>query len=183
MRWLQFTSLVLAASVPVFAAEDRITVGGGEFPASVAGAPWVQATNFAADGGPGGVGMSYRSPKWKADVYLFDAGDPSWVGKPLDERFVLEAVNMPGVLKELERRGIYSDVKIAGADDAKVGTLSFTHLKVSYSEKGDRKKSHYFLAKYRGRLLKIRITASEGVEDAILKRAFDDAVAPFVKNA
>eukprot|EP01035_Chromulina_nebulosa_P042572 gene42572-57627_t len=75
-----------------------------------------------------------------------------------------------GVLKEIERRGIYADVKIGPADDASAGALTFTHLQASYAEKGEKKKSHYYLAKYRGRLLKIRITAINAVEDEIIGR-------------
>lgn len=181
MRYMKISFFLMATSVSTFSAEEQITAGGSDFPGSVAGAPWVQATNFAADGGPGGIAVSYRASKLKADIYVFDAGDPSWTGKSLDERFVLEATSIPGVLKEIERRGIYTDVKIGGAGDAKAGALSFTHLRAAYSEKGEKRKSHYYLAKYRGRLLKIRITAWDDVDDVILEKAFKDAVASFNK--
>ena len=74
-------------------------------------------------------------------------------------------------------------MKLGETGDAKAGTLSFTHLSFSYTEKGEKKKSHCYLAKYRGRLLKIRITVLESVEDAVIEKAFSDAVAPFGKSA
>jgi len=183
MRNILFASVAFLAAASAFSEAGSLTLGGEYFPASVAGAPWVQVTNFAADGGPGGIGASYRSSDFKADIYLFDAGDPSWIGKSLDERFVLEATGMFGVLKEIERRGIYSDLKILGANDAKAGPLSFTHFRATYTEKGERKKSHYYLAKYRNRLLKVRITGAEQLQDTVLQKAFDESVALFAKNA
>ena len=101
MRYSAYGLFIVMACVSAVAAEERIAVGSDEFPASVAGVRWIQVYNFAADGGLGGVAVSYRASTLKVDIHLFDVGDPSWAGKSLDERFVLEAINIPFVWKDL----------------------------------------------------------------------------------
>lgn len=165
------------AAAAAFAAPTLTTPP--EFPSSIAGAGWFQITNYAVDGGPGGIGASYRSNRLKADLYLYDAGDPSWANKPLEERFVRELASIPSVMQEMERRGHYTGVKLTPAKDAKAGDLTFSHLRITYAERNVQKKSDFYLAPYRGRLLKIRLTADEPIDDDSLARAFAEAAAGF----
>ena len=65
------------------------------------------------------------------------------------------------------------------AKDAKAGDLTFSHLRITYAERNVQKKSDFYLAPYRGRLLKIRLTADEPIDDDSLARAFAEAAAGF----
>lgn len=179
MRYRKLAFITILSCASTCAAEDPLILAGSKFPNSIGGAQWLQVTNYAHDGSPGGVGVGYRSPKLKADIYLYDAGDPSWVSKSLDDRIVAESLSIPGVMKEMEQRGYYSSVMISDAEHATAGGLNFIRLRISYEEKGEKKRSHFYLAKYRERILKIRLTAVEPFDDSLLHRAFTEACASF----
>ena len=85
-------------------------------------------------------------------------------------------------MKEVERRGMYSKLQISSPSDVTSEGISFTYFNISYEEKGEKKRSHFYLAKHRGRLLKIRLTAVEPVDDGMLKTAFSEACASIGEN-
>lgn len=166
MKLLQIIIIICFIAISVSFGSDRLDFGGVVFPKQLSGELWSHSTNYALENAVSGIGVSYRNPSIKIDLYLYDSGDERWMTEPLSERLNAEFANIPNAFMELERRKIYTGIKFSAGDEVGIGSLNFRRYKISYSERDIPKKSYLYMSQYKGKLLKVRITAEIHVDES-----------------
>ena len=170
---------LLTAVLALADVTTKIIVNGSTLPASIQGIPWIGVTNYGARENPDqGMGVSYRGESMKIDLYVYDSLNSDWDKLPLKERIKRENDSILDIFQKLTERGDYSNVKAKPRETIKVGTWSFDHTELDFTDKqaGDLN-SHYYLAELRGKILKIRISRHADSDPAISRAAFQEIAA------
>ena len=164
--------LYLLTGTALFAqVTTKIEIAGFTMPESLIGTPWLTVTNFAAPNKEAhlGVGIGYRAPSFKVDIYIYDALEKEWIGLPIKERVQKEIETVPNVFDAMVKKNLYSDVKINQQDVQTFGGIEYTHLEIQFSDqKMGELISHYFLANVKDRVLKIRLSRSPDSDPKIV---------------
>jgi hypothetical protein len=85
---------------------------GVTFPDRLAGAELVDTQNLEKTAPGQGYGVQYRLNDWTIDIYVYDFGRASIPDDPSSSVLRDQAKQAAGDILELERRGIYGEVKL-----------------------------------------------------------------------
>lgn len=140
---------------------------GITFPGKLAGMTLVKVTNYEEESPGLGVGLSYRSEKEKADIYIYNnrlTRIADGIGSAeIQQHFKDVAVE----ILEMEKRGHYRNVKIVvPLEKIQVGSQPFLHAEVQFESQDIPRISHIYLSALNDNYFKIRYTyvASESEE-------------------
>ena len=175
---------LLTAAMAFAEVSTKITVDGNTLPATVAGIPWIQATNYGARGNPDqGMGVSYRGESMKIDIYVYDSLNPDWAKLPVKQKIKRESESIADIFKQFTDNGDYSNVKMKPMVVVQHGNREFLHTEMDYTDKkaGDLN-SHYYLAELNGRILKIRISRQADSDPASAESAFKEIASALAKK-
>jgi hypothetical protein len=185
LKSMKFLALFTLTAVISFAeVSTKITVEGSTLPATVAGIPWIQVTNYGARGNPDqGMSVSYRGDDMKIDIYVYDSLNPDWAKLPIQQKIKRENESIAGIFKQFTDNGDYSNVKMKPMVLVQQGGREFMHTEMNFTDKkaGDLN-SHYYLAELNGRILKIRISRQVDSDPASAESAFMEIASALAKK-
>lgn len=134
------------------------------FPEKITGLENVKVTDYEAKNPGLGVGVSYRSPTIKADVYLYTEALPSipdGVESPLITQHFQQIC---GDIYTLEKIGAYHSVERLSEGKVSLGTHVALSASFSYFQDGVEQLSYIYLTGYKNHFLKIRFTYHKSTE-------------------
>ena len=154
--------LILVAGlvlVSAAAASYRDPGTGLEFPPKISELALVDVRDYEKEHPGLGTGIMYRTEWCKADVFIYTSGYPvipPGIASPAVEQQFLAARRD---IYALQQRGNYKDVATGVEREVvRVGDHLFLLSRISFTQDGVKRVSLLYLAGYRNRFLKIRIT-------------------------
>jgi hypothetical protein len=106
-----------------------------------------------------GVGIMYRTNTFKADVFLYDLGNPSIPSGAASQVITDQFEQARGDVYTLEKRGIYKDIAVLiQKETVNMGDFPFLHSRMTFTQDDIKRVSHLYLAGYKGQFVKVRIT-------------------------
>ena len=134
------------------------------FPEKIMGLENVRVTDYEASYPGFGVGVSYRSPTIKADVYLYTGGLPS-IPDGVESTLVTQHFQqICGDIYTLEKSGSYHSVERLSEGKVSLGTHVALSASFSYFQDGVEQVSYIYLTGYKNHFLKIRFTYHKSAE-------------------
>lgn len=130
------------------------------FPDKIAGFENTKVTDYEAMQPGLGIGISYRQPKIRADIYLYKGGlsrIPEGINSSLITQHFQQCVN------DIHNGG-YSSVKKLSAGEISLGNQPALSASFSYSENDIEEVSYLYLTGYDNHFLKIRFTYFKSAE-------------------
>lgn len=154
-------AVILAVTVRSVPAEPyRHQRTGLVFPDLVNTMKLVRTTDYEALYAGLGTGISYRTEKMRADVFLYDLQQGPVPGGISSEIMNKEFDNALADIYSLEKQGTYRNVSVIVKKETVPvgGRLKFLHSILTYEQNNIKLISHLYLTGYGGLFMKLRIT-------------------------
>ncbi len=134
------------------------------FPDKIAGLENVEVTDYEAKHPGLGIGISYRKPEIKADIYLYKGGlshIPEGINSSLITQHFEQVV---GDIYTYEKKGMYHSVKKLSEGEISLGNQPALSSSFSYFQADIERVSYIYLTGYDKHFLKIRFTYFKSAE-------------------